>query len=75
MNRACRELWSHSRDITCWFGKTKAAYIIPQHFANEKILGANLEVRIDLEKPCKYYVLEKEDFKTILKPIEAIPLQ
>jgi hypothetical protein len=73
MNRAVRNLWHHSRDIICWFNESKASYVIPQHFSTEKILGRNLEVQIDLEKPGKYYILEKTEYKTILKAVDSLP--
>jgi len=72
MNRIARSAWSHSRDVTCWFESTRVCYIIPQYFKNERVLGANLEVEIDLEKPAKYYVLERSEHKTFLKPVMKI---
>jgi hypothetical protein len=75
MNRAVRSLWHHSRDIICWFEESRVAYVIPQHFTNEKSLGRNLELQIDLEKPSKYYILERTDHRTIIKPVEGKTIQ
>jgi hypothetical protein len=75
MNRAVRSLFHHTRDIICWFEESRVAYVIPQHFSSEKGLGRNLELQIDLEKPAKYYILEKQEFRTIIKPVDGKVIQ
>jgi len=68
-----RGLWSHTRDILCWFEGKKVSYVIPLHSALESRLGSSLEVCMEPHRPFKYYVLEQHKHKTYLKPIDRLP--
>lgn len=72
MNKALRSLMTHSRDIMCYFGDKNSAYIIPMMFTSEKDFGRSIELQIDNFKPGQLFVLERLEYKTIIRPVEVL---
>lgn len=69
------QIWSHSREIYCYFSHRRMIYSIPLYFQNEKefFRSSFLEVEICPKSP-KTFILQHGDLKSYIIHPNLTPL-